>query len=110
MNAPALSRTGRTPLLILAVTVVALSAPALGLGASSAVGATTYVCTGVYAVDNQGLQVAIDGGGIVNISGTCLGNWDVTSDVTLQAGSPGATLNGNATGSVLTIHHGATVW
>ena len=55
------------------------------------------------------VQNAINGGGTVTINGTCHGNFDVATSVTIQGGSPGATLNGDANGPVLTIHNGAFV-
>jgi hypothetical protein len=94
---------------LLVLVATALASVAL-LVPDPATGATVYSCTGNYTIDNPGLQAAINAGGTITILGTCLGNWDVTNDVTFQAGSPGAMLNGNQSGSVLTIHGDVTVW
>jgi predicted outer membrane repeat protein len=81
------------------------SAAALGLGAGSAFADSSYLCTGVAATDTPGLQADLNGGGTVTVLGPlpCVGNWTVNNDVTIVGGTPGATLNGNATGSVLTV-------
>ena len=93
----------------LLVSAAAAALAGLALIANSAA-AVSYSCMDNYASDNPGLQAAINGGGTISVSGICRGNWEVRNDVTLQAGSPGATLNGNTTGSVLTVDGPVTVW
>ena len=93
----------------LAVLVAAVVA-ALTFGAAQA-SATIYVnCP-------TDLQTAINdapAGSTLKISGTCLGQFVIDKDLTLAGawgrwGKPGATLDGNEMGSVLTIESGATV-
>src|SRR5262249_6026910 len=76
---------------------------AFGVGSASAAG--TFFCSNNVVAD-AGLQGDINGGGTVTVFGTCRGNYLVPVSVTIQAGAPGATLNGNATGSVLTVTGG----
>jgi len=83
-----------------------LAAVVLALGAGPAAASGTVTCP---PDDGTDLQTAINGGGTVTVNGTCHGNFDVANDVTIQGGSPGATLDGDAAGSVLTIHNDATV-
>jgi len=81
-----------------AVAILVLAGPAAASG--------TVTCP---PDDGTDLQNAINGGGTVTINGTCHGNFVVVGgSVTLQGGSPGATLDGDGLGSVLTIV-GATV-
>src|SRR6516162_7330601 len=89
-------------LLVLAVLV---TAGVLTLGVGSAFAGGPYTCTGVAATDGPALQTLISGGGTVTVLGPlpCVGNWTVPADVTIVGGTPGATLNGNATGTVLTV-------
>jgi predicted outer membrane repeat protein len=88
----------------LLVLLVVVSAATVLLFSAGLAGATTtnVHCTDSVA-DQATLQAAINAGGTVNVFGTCLGDWTINSDVTLQAGAPGATLDGNAAGSVLTV-------
>ena len=86
------------PLLVAAVVVVVLS-----FGAGSALAAGSFTCSDNVGSD-AGLQTLLDGGGTVTVNGICLGNYFVNTTVTIRGGGPGATLNGNATGSVLTFN------
>ena len=97
-------RLFRARLAQLVVVAVAATAAVLALGVGSAFASGSYTCTGVAAIDTPGLQAAINTGGTVTVFGPkpCVGNWTVGVPVTIQGGTPGATLNGNATGSVLT--------
>ena len=81
-----------------AVVVLAVAGPAVASG--------TFTCPPDDGTDVQG---GINGGGTVTINGTCHGNFDVTNNVTIQGGSPGATLDGDGNGPVLTIHGPITV-
>ena len=98
------SRSPRARLAQLVVAGVVASAGVLAFGAGSAFANGSYACTGVAAIDTPGLQGDINTGGTVTVFGPkpCVGNWTVPVSVTIVGGSPGATLNGNATGSVLT--------
>jgi len=98
-------RVSRARIVQLLVVGVVASAAALGLGAGSAFADSTYLCTGVAATDTPALQADLDAGGTVTVLGPlpCVGNWTVNNDVTIVGGTPGATLNGNATGTVLTV-------
>lgn len=91
--------------LVLAVVMVAA---ALAVGVGDAGATSFYACTNGPA-DQSGLQTLINAGGTITITGTCRGNWVIsTADVRLQAGSPGTTLNGNAAGPVLNVTGGRT--
>ena len=92
-------------LLVVAVLAVA---GVLVFGVGSAFADTFYTCTGVAAIDTPGLQADISAGGTVHVFGPkpCVGNWTVPVDVTIVGGTPDATLNGNATDSVLTATAG----
>jgi len=89
----------------LLVVAVAAAAGVLAFGVGSAFASGSYTCTGVAAIDTPGLQGHINTGGTVTVFGPkpCVGNWTVPVSVTIQGGTPGATLNGNATGSVLKL-------
>ena len=95
----------------LVVLAVLATAGVLAFGVGSAFASGSYTCTGVAAVDTPGLQALLSGGGTVTVLGPlpCVGNWTVPVDVTIVGGSPGATLNGNATGSVLTVTAAVTL-
>ena len=95
----------------LLVVAVAATAGVLAFGVGSASAFGSYTCTGVAATDTPALQALINTGGTVTVFGPlpCVGNWTVPVDVTIQGGTPGATLNGNATGSVLTVAGGVTL-
>jgi len=102
-----ISRSGRPRLDRLVALVVALTAAVLVFGVADAA-ASSYTCTNGSA-DQAALQTLINAGGTITLTGTCRGNWDVSAaNVRLQAGGPGVTLNGNAAGSVLTVHNGRT--
>lgn len=85
---------------------VALAALAFLLVGGPANAAPVISCTDS-ASDQTTVQTAINGGGIVTLKGVCLGNWTITSSVALS-GAGGTVLDGNATGSVLTVTNGAT--
>jgi len=95
----------------LVVLAVLATAGVLAFGVGSAFASGSYTCTGVAAVDTPGLQALLSGGGTVTVLGPlpCVGNWTVPVDVTIVGGSPSATLNGNATGSVLTVTAAVTL-
>jgi hypothetical protein len=95
----------------LLVVAVAAAAGVLAFGVGSAFASGSYTCTGVAAIDTPGLQALINTGGTVTVFGPkpCVGNWTVPVSVTIQGGSPGATLNGNAAGSVLTVTGAVTL-
>ena len=95
---------------LLAVVVVGAGG-VLVFGVGSAFASGSYTCTGVAATDTPGLQAVINTGGTVTVFGPlpCKGNWTVPVSVTIQGGSPGVTLNGNATGTVLTVTAAVTL-
>jgi predicted outer membrane repeat protein len=84
---------------------VVVGAVVLAFGAGSAFAGGSYTCTGVKATDQPAVQGLINGGGTVTVYGPlpCVGNWTVPVSVTIQGGNSTAVLNGNATGSVLTL-------
>ena len=85
---------------VLPVLLVGLAAAfAASGGPARAAAAVTCADAGS---DQALLQGAIDGGGAIQINGHCLGNWTVSTDVTLT-GAPGAVLDGNGSSSVLTV-------
>lgn len=74
--------------------LAALALCTLAFGAGRAAAATAVHCAD-NASDHATLQAAINAGGTVTVYGTCLGTYSVSvSDVTIQAGAPGATING----------------
>ncbi len=88
----------------------AMAATALLFGAGPAAAATNVYCP------SDNLQTAIDNansGDTLTIFGTCYGNfvidWNNVTELTLQGGSSGATLNGRGTGPTLLIEYGAAV-
>ena len=105
MTANAHAMTISTPARMSA-TLVALAALALCLVGGSASAAPVITCTNS-ASDQATVQTALDAGGIVTVKGTCLGNWTIAVPVALS-GSGGAVLDGNFTGSVLTVTNATT--
>lgn len=98
-------RISATVLLATALTSLWLVVGALPAGA-----ATIDVYCPPYGADN--LQTAITGaapGSTLAIHGTCTGNFTVNKNLTLQGVTAGASLNGNAAGTTLTVSTGATV-
>jgi len=80
------------------------------VGAGSAGAAVTAVNCPPYGADS--LQAAITAaapGDTLSIKGTCTGNFTVAQNLTLQGAAPGATLNGGAAGTTLSISGGAIV-
>jgi len=73
-------------MLVLAA-VAALGLLAFGVGTASA----SITCTDTIA-DQATVNSALAGGGTVTVNGTCLGSFVAPVSVTLQGGSPGATL------------------
>jgi hypothetical protein len=87
------------------VVILALAGVGSAAASTPAVAATTsVVCPG------QNLQTAISGaapGDTILVSGTCTGNFTVGKNLTIS-GDPSGTLNGGATGTVLTVMSGVT--
>ena len=96
---------GRARLAQVLVVCGLAAAGVLAFGVASASAAGTFFCSNNVVAD-AGLQGDINGGGTVTVFGTCRGNYLVPVSVTIQAGAPGATLNGNATGTVLYVAGG----
>jgi hypothetical protein len=117
------ARLGRRRSLLALVFACLLVSCALAFGASPAMAVvSSYTCTGVVATDTANLQPLIDAGGTVLIWGPlpCVGNFTVSvSDVILVGTGfhvhntkPPVRLDGNGTGSVLTVSagHSLTVY
>ena len=105
MTANAHAMTFSTPARMSA-TLVALAAVGLCLVGGSASASAVITCTNSTS-DQAVVQTALDAGGIVTVKGTCLGNWTIAVPVALS-GSGGAVLDGNFTGSVLTVMNATT--
>ncbi len=99
----------KTRLVSLLVLAGALTGVALAFAAGTASAAGTVNCAPYGSDTAADVQAAAAGGGTVTIKGTCHGTVDVATWVTLQAGAPGATINGDGGGTVLTVHNGAHV-
>src|SRR5262249_35992347 len=98
-------RIGATLLL-----ATALASLWLVVGAGTAGAATIDVFCPPYG--GADLQTAINAaapGSTLAIHGTCTGNFTVNKNLTLRGVTSGASLNGNAAGTTLTVSTGATV-
>jgi len=78
---------GRCARFAVLATVSAVVLLAFGISSASA----SITCTDTIA-DQATVNSALAGGGTVTVNGTCLGSFVATVSVTLQGGSPGATL------------------
>ncbi len=110
MRATRLGGRSRRRVAQLLVLAVMAAAGALAFGAAPALAAGSWTCQGSAAGD-AGLQGLITPGGTVTIYGPlpCVGNFSVTANTTIQAGTPTATLDGNGTGAVLAVSGGASL-
>ena len=96
-------------LLGFSLAVAALMAPAASAAPPPC--QTKNVRTGVEYKGASALATALTAaaaGDTVNVWGTCVGNFALAKDVTLQGKGKGATLDGNQTGRVLNITTGTT--
>ncbi len=88
--------------LLLGATLGALAllvvSPASGFPTSTTVNCAPY--------GNDDLQAALDGYTVVNVRGTCFGNFTVNRSETVQGVTPGAGINGRGTATDLTIAYG----
>ncbi len=86
----------------------ALSVVVLAFGVGGALAATTVNCPPYGADSLQAAITAAAPGDTLLIKGTCVGNFTVTKNLTLQ-GSPTATLNGQGAGHTVVVSPGKTV-
>ena len=102
------TRTGRRPRLSAVVLLAcALAATWLVFGSVPAGAATTNVnCPPYGAASLQSAITAASPGDTLDIHGTCVGNFTVAKNLTLQGVTSGAGLNGNAAGTTLTVSGG----
>src|SRR4051794_24180129 len=103
-----MSRLGKRKLGIAAfvLAVAAVMAPSASAASPCQ---TKNVRTGVEYKSASALATAITSaaaGDTVNVWGTCVGNFTLAKDITLQGKGSGATLDGNQTGRVLNITTG----
>ena len=94
-------------LAVMALMMVALMAPAASAAPPSC--QTQNVRTGVERTGPRALATAITtaaSGDTITVSGTCLGNFALDKDLTLEGKRGAATLDGNRTGRVLHITAG----